>query len=233
MNFPITDLYDFLRGPGFVISILIFLTGYIYRVSSLIRATRKILSSSTVTENNQIRTGIHFNGNLLDKFFITFKGKIRNSIFGTNPVMGIISLIFHILLFITPLFLSAHNIIADLTSGFSLFTLPEHLTDIFTIMLIAAGGFFLTRRIFIPHVRIISTFRDYFLILFVSAPFVTGFLAYHHLFNYRTVIYMHMIIGEIAIMVIPFTGLIHMPFVIFSRFFIDSEYSIIHGNRRW
>jgi nitrate reductase gamma subunit len=147
--------------------------------------------------------------------------------------MGIVSLIFHILLFITPVFLSAHNIIAYLTIGFSLPVLPERLTDIFTMALMAIGGFLLARRIFIPRVRMISTARDYLILLFVMVPFVSGFLAYHHFFNYHVVIYLHMIIGEIAIMILPFTSLVHMPFIIFSRFYIDSEHSIIPGNRSW
>ena len=107
------------------------------------------------------------------------------------------------------------------------------MTDIFTLLIIALGGFFLARRLFIPRVRMISTVRDYLTLLLVMAPFLSAFIAYHHFFNYRVVIYSHMIIGEIAIIIMPFTGLIHMPFIIFSRFFIDSEYSIIPGNRNW
>lgn len=233
MNLMIPDLYDFLRGPGFVISILVFLSGFLYRTILFIRATRKIRQSNINQENIISDTSIALQGSMPIKIITLLKIKIRNTIFGTNPVMGIISLVFHILLFITPVFLSAHNVIADLTTGISLFAFPERVTDIFTIMLIAIGAFFLARRIFIPHVRIISTARDYFMLILVMAPFVSGLFAYHHFLNYRVVIYIHMIIGELAIMTAPFTSLIHMPFIIFSRFHIDSEYSIMPGNRRW
>jgi len=233
MNFANPDLYDFLRGPGFIISIFVFLSGYLFRTLLLIRATRRI-SISSIREENKVSICSNNTGvSSFRKIITLFKIKIRNTIFGTNPVMGIISLVFHILLFITPVFLTAHNIIADLTIGLSLFTIPENVTDIFTIMLIAIGGFFLARRIFIPRVRMLSTVRDYCILLIVMAPFVSAFFAYHHFFNYRVVIFIHMIIGEIAIMAVPFTGLIHMPFIIFSRFFIDSEYSITTGNRSW
>jgi len=186
----------------------------------------------TGSENNFPSGSLHFEGFLLKKI-TNIQINIRNTILATHPAMGIITLFFHILLFITPLFLTAHNIISDLTIGVSLFTLSERLSDTFTILLISIGGFFLARRIFIPRVRVISTVRDYLMLLFVMSPFVSAFIAYHHFFNYHVVIFIHMIIGEIAIMAVPFTGLVHMPFIIFSRFFIDSEYSIIPGNRGW
>jgi nitrate reductase gamma subunit len=233
MTLTIPDLYDFLRGPGFVISIFVFLSGFLYRTLWIIRATRKIQKSSINSENYVSSASSIAKGSLLKKIIPVLKIKLRNTIFRSNPVMGIISLIFHFLIFITPVFLSAHNIIADLTIGLSLPEIPERITDIFTLMLIAIGGFFLARRLFIPHVRMISTVRDYFILILVMTPFISGFSAHHHFFNYRIVIFMHMIIGEIAIMALPFTSLVHMPFIIFSRFYIDSEHSIIPGNRSW
>ena len=233
MNLAIPDFYDFLRGPGFAVSIIIFLSVSLYRTLCLIRATRKIQKISINTEKYIHRGSIPEQGNLLKRAVELLKIRIKNTIFGTNPVMGIISLVFHLLLFITPVFLSAHNIIADLTIGISLPAIPEQLTDIFALLIMALGGFFLARRIFIPRVRMISTVRDYLTLLLVMDPFMSAIIAYHHFFNYRVVIYAHMIIGEMAIIIIPFTGLIHMPFIIFSRFFIDSEYSIIPGNRSW
>jgi nitrate reductase gamma subunit len=233
MNFVYTDLYDFLRGPGFVISVLVFTAGFIFRTVSLIRATRKVRRLIIKRDYNIRNNASAVKRNRYKQMISVIKTKLKNTIFTSNPVMGIVSLIFHILLFITPVFLSAHNIIADLTIGFSLPVLPERLTDIFTLVLMAIGGFLLARRIFIPRVRMISAARDYLILLFVMAPFVSGFLAYHHFFNYHVIIYLHMIIGEIAIMILPFTSLIHMPFIIFSRFYIDSEHSIIPGNRSW
>lgn len=233
MNFALPDLYDFLRGPGLVISILVFLSGSLYRLTRLIHATRKIRNSNILSGSFLYNRSIADRSGFLRKCFSVLSLKLRNSIFSTNPVISIISLVFHILLFITPVFLSAHNIIADLTFGLSLFTIPEQLSDVFTVLIIAAGGFFLARRILIPRVRILSTFRDYFILILVMAPFISAFAAYHHFFNYRYSVFIHMITGELAIMIIPFTSLIHMPFIIFSRFFIDSEYSIMTGNRSW
>lgn len=233
MNLTIPDLYDFLRGPGFALSIIVFLSGFLYRTLLIIRATRKIQKTWINAENLSLPVSSIIQGCPLKRIILFLKIKLSNTIFSSNPVIGIISMIFHILIFITPVFLSAHNIIADITIGLSLPEIPERMTDIFTIVLIAIGGFFLARRLFIPHVRMISTIRDYFILILVMAPFISGFSAHHHFFNYRIVIFMHMIIGELAIMALPFTSLVHMPFIIFSRFYIDSEHSIIPGNRSW
>lgn len=233
MNLTIPDLYDFLRGPGFVISIFVFLSGFLYRTLWIIRATRKIQKTGIYTENYVPASSSFSQGSRLKKMIPVLKVKLKKTIFSSNPVMGTISLVFHILIFITPVFLSAHNVIADLTIGLSLPEIPERITSIFTIMLIAIGGFFLARRLFVPRVKVISTARDYFMLILVMVPFLSGFFAHHHFFNYRVVIFIHMIIGEIAIMALPFTSLVHMPFIIFSRFYIDSEHSIISGDRSW
>jgi nitrate reductase gamma subunit len=82
-------------------------------------------------------------------------------------------------------------------------------------------------------VRALSTLRDYLVLLLVAAPFATAYMAYHHWLDYRTVLVTHMIVGEILIGAIPFTKLGHMPFLIFARFFMSSEYAWRPGNRRW
>ena len=173
MSFTIPDLYSFLRGPGFVISIIVFSAGFIYRTLRLHHITGKLQKNSINSGNfihNEVKST---HSGLLKISFPVIKIKLRNTIFSSNPVMGIISLVFHILLFIIPVFLSAHNIMADIAIGVSIPVIPEKLTDFFTIVLIATGGFFLARRVFIPRVRMISTLRDYAILLFVIAPFLS------------------------------------------------------------
>jgi nitrate reductase gamma subunit len=115
----------------------------------------------------------------------------------------------------------------------SLPTLPEPLSDQLTVGLLAVGAFFLVRRIAIPRVRALTTARDYLVLLLFAAPFVSAYMAYHQWLDYRTVIVIHMFVGEILIGAIPFTKLGHMPFIIFSRFFAAWEYAWKPGNRRW
>jgi nitrate reductase gamma subunit len=157
----------------------------------------------------------------------------RRTVFGAHPVMGLVSLVFHLGVFLIPLLLPAHNILFARRFGGSLPTLPGPLMDRLTVGLLAIGAFFLLRRILLPRVRALSTLRDYAILLLVAAPFVTAYMAYHHWLDYHTVLVTHMIVGEIVIGAIPFTKLGHMPLLILSRFFVSSEYAWRPANRRW
>ena len=57
--------------------------------------------------------------------------------------MGVVSLVFHLALFLVPLLLPAHNILFFQTFRVSLPTLPEPLMDVLTLGLLAIGAFFL------------------------------------------------------------------------------------------
>ena len=70
-------------------------------------------------------------------------------------------------------------------------------------------------------------------LLITVAPFVTGFLAYHQWFDYRTVILLHILAGEVMLVTIPFTKLGHMLFLFLYRFLIGSEHSFSQGSRTW
>jgi nitrate reductase gamma subunit len=229
------DLYSFLCGPAFVFSILLFTGGCLYRIFQFMQMTRKLNRASynpphPVLDNRSIL----FSGKtVLRKISIYLKLKIKRTIFGINPVMGAVSAFFHTLLFFTPFFLSAHNILVDQYTGISLFSLPDQLMDKLTVLLIIICLFFLFRRFFILRVRILTTVSDYFVLLLVMLPFITALIAYHQLFNYKISLFMHIISGEIAIITIPFTKLGHMPFFIFSRFFVSGEYNSKYANRTW
>jgi nitrate reductase gamma subunit len=228
-----TDLYAFLIGPGLLLSILVFAAGCIFRIAQFKRWTREIRKSAIAIPAVDDKSVLFEGKSAFGKYLLKLKLKIRTTIFSSNPVMGILSLVFHVLLFIIPVFLPAHNILAGHYLGVSIPSIPESVMDKFTMLLMAFGLFFLLRRIIIPRVRVLTTLRDYFVLIIVIAPFISGFNAYHQFSDYRSTLLAHIIISEIAIMAVPFTSLGHMPFLIFSRFFISSEYSWKPGNRSW
>ncbi len=80
----------------------------------------------------------------------------------------------HIGLLLTPVFLLGHNVLMRERLGFSLWTLPEGLADVLTILVIVAVVFLILRRIALPEVRFITTAYDYLVIAIAVAPFVTG-----------------------------------------------------------
>ncbi len=229
------DLYSFLCGPAFVFSLFVFTAGGLYRVVQFVHLTRKNnIGYRPLLDPVIDDRSILFQGkSRFKKNIISLRLKLQRTIFWSNPVMGPISLIFHLLLFITPVFLSAHNVLADQYIGVSLFTFPDWLMDAFTVCVIILCLFFLMRRLFIRRVRKLTTISDYFVLILIIMTFNSGFVTYHQFGNDGTSLFIHIITGEILIMVIPFTSLGHMPFFIFSRLFMRGEYNRKTGNRTW
>jgi nitrate reductase gamma subunit len=229
------DLYGFLCGPAFVFSLSVFVAGLLYRAIQFARLTHKISNGYSIQANSSIdNKSILIHGkSFFRKIFLLIKLKLQRTIFGSNPIMGIVTVVFHTLLFVTPVFLSAHNILADQYIRLSLFAFPDKLMDMFTVLIIAICVFFFMRRLFTPRVRILTSLSDYFILLLIIAPFITAFIAYHQFYYYKTCLYIHIITGEIAIIAVPFTKLGHMPFLLLSRFFIGGEYNRKRGNRAW
>lgn len=229
------SLFDFVKGPGLWITFLVFALGCYYRVTQMIKFTWMMKHpTSHFISPDLIRTSIFYkNKNPLMKLLFKIKYSFRKSVFGWNPVMGTVSSIFHLLIFTAPLTLPAHNILFDEAFRISFITLPEGLIDKFVVVIIGIMIFFLLRRVFYPRVRMISTLGDFGILLMVAVPFITAYFAYHQYADYRSVLLAHIITGEIVIMAIPFSRLGHMPFFLFARFFMSSEYTLGVGNRRW
>jgi len=220
-------MYELARGPLMWAATFIFLAGIIYRSIQLYLLTRKkerVLYSAAPVKPKD-RTPEERKMDLIIAF--------KHSLLGTHPIMAIISTIFHSFIFIIPLFLLGHNLLLYESWGLSLFSLPDWLCDTLTAIFILIGLFFLLRRLIVPQVRIISTAYDYLVLGITVVPFLTGFFAYHQWFDYKTVITIHMLVGELMLMVIPFTKIGHMVFFFFVRIFIGSEYSFGRGSREW
>ena len=157
----------------------------------------------------------------------------RVTLLWSNACLVLVSIIFHVCLVVTPIFVMGHNILLDMSFGISLISFPEQISDIMTKFVIAGGLIFFMRRLFLRRVRMISTAYDFILLLVAVAPFLTGFLAYHHIFNYNIMIILHILCGELMLVMIPFSKFFHMVFFFISRFMIVSEHSMGTPKRSW
>ncbi len=228
--FSIDNLYDLARGPMVWISFIVLVVGITYNTVRFLSITQKKdsitlnpLTISPSTDPNQ------FPGKGIQRL----QNILKLTIFGVSPVTIVVSLIFHSLLFITPIFLLAHNILIDEAIGFSIFSFSENISNMFTIAFLLCIFFFLLRRIFLPRVRAISSLNDFLIILITAAPFVTGLFAYYQIFDYKIVIVIHMISGALMISIAPFSKISHMIFFFFGRFVLTNEYTMGKGRRTW
>ena len=144
-----------------------------------------------------------------------------------------VSTLFHVCLMLLPLFLLGHNELIELSIGMRLPSFPEYISDDFTLIVLFCCAFFLIRRVALARVRAISDLSDYLVLILATMPFLSGFLAYHQIFDYHTMIIVHMISGELMLVAIPFTKLAHMTFFFFNRFLVANEHTLGSGRRVW
>ena len=219
-------MYQFITGPLVWISFLIFFIGLIVRGVLYIKGLN--WQKDRVAYSEHMSYGIK--GALRSIFFwlIPFGTKSWRE----KPLFTIMFFVFHISLLITPIFLSAHNIMLKQGIGISLPTIPDSLADVLTIALLVVALFFILRRIALAEVRIISKPYDYLLIVITAAPFLTGFISYHQIYNSNFWIIAHIISGEIMLIAIPFTKLSHFILFFFSRAQIGMDFGIKRGGMK-
>ncbi|RLB97342.1 MAG: nitrate reductase [Deltaproteobacteria bacterium] len=217
------SIYNFVSGPLVWLAFIVFIGGSIYRIWNLISLVNK--------KEKYIYT------------FMSLKYSLRSIMhwitpFATvnwrkRPVMTIITFVFHAGLVIMPFFVSAHVIMFHNAWGFSWGSLPESFTDAVTLLVIIACVIFLLRRLVLREVKFLTDASDYGILLMAAAPFITGFMAYHNIWNYHFWIILHILSGEIMLVAIPFTRLSHMLYAVFTRSYIGSEFGKVRHARDW
>lgn len=210
------DFYEFLRGPMAWAAFSVCIVATLLRVIILYgRATR----IQRMHPAKSFRGGLKSIGRGLLPFGL---GAMRQ-----NPLFGGVTFIFHLCVLITPLFLLAHIVLVYESWQIQWFSLPDMLADIMTAIVIAATLFFAIRRLQNPEVRAVTGFSDWALLIIVSGVFLTGLLAYHHWGPYRPMLITHILLGEVLLLMIPFTKMVHMVLFFFTRGYLGAEYEIV------
>jgi nitrate reductase gamma subunit len=219
-------MVGFIQGPLVPIAFIIFILGLLFQIIQFFRLTKK---KEWVYPPLEVKS----EKKTASKWVAFCLASLNGTLWKTDPLMTIMTSVFHVFLIAVPIFLLGHNIVLDQSWGLCLWSLPESITDILTVVVLICVAFFLARRLFLARVRAITTAYDYVILLIAAAPFLTGYFAYHQWFNYDTVMTLHILAGEVMLMTIPFTKLGHMLFFFLYRFFIGNEYSFAKGARAW
>ncbi|MDM8536518.1 hypothetical protein QUF70_07190 [Desulfobacterales bacterium HSG17] len=232
-------MYDFLIGPMLAFSLVVFVAGVWYRVRQFFSLSKeskidlsslpKIISDSI---NNREKDE-YIKVNSATDLLLMWQVRLKRTFLGKYPFFSAVTIIFHSILLLLPIVTVGHNILLDDYFGFSFPTLSESMVDQITLLFIVLFLFFFLRRILSAKVRSVTTYRDYIALFATGLPFITGYLAFHHIFNYDVILILHIICGELMLIAIPFTKLVHMPFFILSRFFIRYELTFGSGTRKW
>jgi nitrate reductase gamma subunit len=214
---------EFIMGPMVWISLAVFLIGLLLKTINIIRQVHQ--KESFVFSFLSLRYSLRS----IAAWLIPFYPKSAR----VNPVFYGVSYLFHIALLIVPIFLSAHIVVMNEAFSLTWIALDNLLADIFTIYVILALVYFAFRRSMVPHVKDLTTIKDYLLIVMVGLPFLTGFLAYHQVMFYENMMIAHVIFGEVVLIMIPFTRFSHMITGPLSRAYTGSEFGGVRHAKDW
>lgn len=211
-------MYEFISGPLFWIALTIGVAGSLYRIiSMLLEAKQDKVVYPYMKLSYSLKSLAHW--------LVPFGTRSMRM----KPVFTVLSFGFHICLLLTPLLLAAHQQLL----GINFLRLPNAVADGMTIVVLVGIVFFLQRRLVLPYVSNVTFISDYLLLLAVTLPFLTGFLAYRQWFNYETVLLIHMLAGELMLVIIPFTRISHMLFFVFTRSYMACEFGYVRNSRDW
>jgi nitrate reductase gamma subunit len=215
------ELYLFLKGPMVWIAFLIFIGGIILRIASLLyRAKKARVIYPYLNVRYTIRSIFHW----IVPFGSTNMRK--------RPWITIITFLFHTCLILCPIFLLAHIMLWHESWNIRWWALPEGAADAATLIVILGGLFFVIRRLIAGEVRSVTSASDFLILGIALAPYITGYLAFHHyLFEYDMIITLHILFGELLLILIPFTRLSHMFLFWFTRAYTGSEFGEVRHSR--
>jgi nitrate reductase gamma subunit len=219
-------MYAIATGPLAWIAFTVFFAGLLVRLVLYIRG----LDWSADRVTYRVNTAYGIRGALRSIFFWLLPYKTRG--WKSHPGFTVIFFLFHIGLVLTPIFLQAHNYLLKKTFGISLWAMPDAVADGLTIIVMVAALFIVLRRIALPEVRILTDWKDFVALLIATAPFITGFLAYHEMGNYNFWLTTHILCGEIMLIAIPFTKLSHFLLYFLSRGQLGMDFGIKRGGMK-
>ncbi|MBD3382042.1 MAG: nitrate reductase [candidate division Zixibacteria bacterium] len=215
-------MYEFTRGLLVWIAFGVLIIGSIIRIISIISQTKK---DKVVLPYLSMKFGVRS----IFHWIIPY-GSVNMR---KRPTFTLMSFLFHICLILVPIFTLGHVMSWEESYGFDFWHLPPALSLLMTLIVIITGIMYIARRIGDPTVRYVSSWKEYLLMALVLAPFVTGLLARFQVFDYRTIIIIHIWSGAIWLMAIPFTWLSHMLFFPFTRAYMGSEFGYVRSSRDW
>lgn len=210
------DFYELVRGPIALIAFGVCICSMILRIVMLLGRARRL---------NRMSPAKSVTGGL--KSIIRGTLPLGLTAMRQRPLLGVITFVFHLCVLITPLFLLAHIVLIYESWQLQWVSLPDNLVDIMTVLVIVGTLYFAARRLFLKEVRALSDFSDWVLIVVVNGIFLTGLLAFHHWGPYRPLLITHILLGELLLVMIPFTKLFHMILFFFTRGYLGAEYEIV------
>ena len=215
-------MYEFVRGPLVWIAAIVTVGGVAYQAIAMhALAKREKSVYPTLSAKFSLRSLLHW--------LVPFAARNMRM----HWVVTAVSYTFHVCLIVTPLFVMGHAVLWRESWGISWWSMPAGAADVMSLLVVFCGVFLLLRRIASPEVRNVTGIREHLLVLLVVAPFLTGFIAHQQWWSPKIMVIIHIIVGALWLVAIPFTWLSHMLWFALSRAYMGSEFGAVRNARDW
>jgi len=204
---------EFVRGPLFYAALIIFIGGMTYRLVRVLLLGWK-------------RDKVPGKGSKLGGVIVSYlKGLViwpfipwvKNT-FSRNPVIYLAGGLFHLSLFVILILGTTHMLVWKSLLGFGWPTLPMPVVDGLAAAGIAAMIALAINRLVHPVLKLLTGVAEWFNLLFVFLPMISGYILTHHLFfPYEIGFTLHMLTVNTLLVWIPFSRIAHFMFYFFSR----------------
>ncbi len=147
-------------------------------------------------------------------------------------LFSVTSIVFHVSIIITPLFLAGHILLWKRGLGVSWPAMGNVAADGLSLVAVASVVLLLLLRVGSRTARAISRPQDYLLLVLIAVPFVSGLLAMHphyNPFSYDGVMLVHVLAGNLVLMLIPFTKLSHVALLPFTQLVTELSWHLEPG----
>ncbi|UCH06290.1 MAG: 4Fe-4S dicluster domain-containing protein [Deltaproteobacteria bacterium] len=97
-----------------------------------------------------------------------------------KPLYGALRYVFHVCLFVVPIWLSGHIVLwAESRFEWDWTPLPDAWADWMTLIVLTFALYFLVRHIVLKDVRLATSASDYVIVILTALPFLTGYFLTH------------------------------------------------------
>lgn len=216
-------MLSFLTGPMFIASLAIFCVGLALRVLLYIKGLDWRLERVAYTKH--MKSGAVGAAASISRWLVPF----GSCGWRADSAAAGSFLLLHLGAVLIPFFLSGHVIVLEDVTGISLPSMPMLLADVLTGGTLFGAFVCILRRLMIPHIRILTTGQDWYLLLLTLFVFASGAFARADAAGYGSWILLHVLSGEILLITAPFTKFAHIVLFFCSRAQIGMDFAIKRG----
>jgi nitrate reductase gamma subunit len=219
---------DFAEGPLFRFAFAVMVLGLLRLVAISIFELYR-MKQRTPDKTTDIGGSIVGAFKWLFSFVIPTKGNPEAE---TRPLYMATSILFHIGLIAVPIFFLPHITLWRGGIGFGWPGLPSLVADGLTIATVATGVALVAMRVANRGSRALSKTQDWILTPLCVLVFVTGFLAAHPMnnpFGYNATRLVHVVLGDVILLSMPFTKLAHVVLLPFTHALTDLSWKFVPG----